>query len=652
MTMEEMNDMSLFEGAADNADLLEKLLKASLIHADETYQTPPQIIWVDNSTIATLGNFSASTGKAKSRKTFNVSALVAASLANGKVLQYTAKLPDDKRKILYVDTEQSRFHCHSVMQRILRLAGLPDNMNSENLVFFGLREYSPNLRLRLIEYALQTQKGFGLVIIDGIRDLMLDINNPSESVHIINKLMQWSSRYDLHIHCVLHLNKGDDNVRGHIGTELSNKAETVLVISKSNSMANVSEVKPLNIRDKDFAPFAFQINKEGLPEIAKDYVVDSTTARQPKMTIADITDEQHDKALGMAFGKKVASGYENVINALTKGYTTIGFARGRTVMSKLLTFLLKSKLVVKCGNNEYCRMKDYKLTDYLSALGHQPKRCSKSTSYYLSPLHAETKPSFKVNFSRNQWYDFALGKGGNIIALAQLLYNTDDVGAALQHIAADMNNPKSTKAKPPIPTQVETDKMDKVHIQELSYPVLMSYLRSRHVDADIGKRYCKEIWYTFKGKRYFGIAFPNNRDGYELRNPYYKGCLGEKDISLIHSQQVGVQDRCCIFEGFMDFLSYKTLEKRGDNVICIQEPCDYIVLNSISSLGKCMERLACYTAIHCYLDNDQAGTVAAHTIMDCYQNRAINESIRYAEYKDVNDYLIGRKSIIPHKEDV
>ena len=177
MTMEEMNDMSLFEGAADNAVLLEKLLKASLIHADETYQTPPQIIWVDNSTIATLGNFSASTGKAKSRKTFNVSALVAASLANGKVLQYTAKLPDDKRKILYVDTEQSRFHCHSVMQRILRLAGLPDNMNSENLVFFGLREYSPNLRLRLIEYALQTQKGFGLVIIDGIRDLMLDINN-------------------------------------------------------------------------------------------------------------------------------------------------------------------------------------------------------------------------------------------------------------------------------------------------------------------------------------------------------------------------------------------------------------------------------------------------------------------------------------------
>ena len=70
-------------------------------------------------------------------------------------------------------------------------------------------------------------------------------------------------------------------------------------------MANVSEVKPLNIRDKDFVPFAFQINKEGLPEMAKDYVVDSTTDKQQKMTIADISDEQHDRALGMAVGKKV-----------------------------------------------------------------------------------------------------------------------------------------------------------------------------------------------------------------------------------------------------------------------------------------------------------------------------------------------------------
>ena len=209
---------------------LSDILTASQIKATDTYETPPQIIWIDNSTIATLGNFSASTGKAKAKKTFNVSAIVAASLAGRQVLNYRAHLPEGKRRILYVDTEQSRFHCHNVLERILRLAGLPTTTDNENLDFICLREYTPAVRIGVIDYALRQNKGYGLVIIDGIRDLMLDINSTSESVEVINKMMEWSSKYDLHIHCVLHLNKGDNNVRGHIGTEMSNKAETVLVI--------------------------------------------------------------------------------------------------------------------------------------------------------------------------------------------------------------------------------------------------------------------------------------------------------------------------------------------------------------------------------------------------------------------------------------
>lgn len=235
-------------------DFLSDILSASQIRATDTYETPPQIIWIDNSTIATLGNFSASTGKAKSKKTFNVSAIVAASLAGKQVLNYRAHLPEGKRKILYVDTEQSRFHCHNVLERILRLAGLPTTTDSENLDFICLREYSPAIRIGVIDYALRQRKGYGLVIIDGIRDLMLDINSTGESVEVINKMMEWSSKYDLHIHCVLHLNKGDNNVRGHIGTEMSNKAETVLVISKTmivptsaRSMRYISVRKSLNL---------------------------------------------------------------------------------------------------------------------------------------------------------------------------------------------------------------------------------------------------------------------------------------------------------------------------------------------------------------------------------------------------------------------
>ena len=89
---------------------LSDILSASQIKATDTYETPPQIIWIDNSTIATLGNFSASTGKAKSKKTFNVSALVAASLAGKQVLNYRAHLPEGKRRILYL---LNGFRCFS-----------------------------------------------------------------------------------------------------------------------------------------------------------------------------------------------------------------------------------------------------------------------------------------------------------------------------------------------------------------------------------------------------------------------------------------------------------------------------------------------------------------------------------------------------------
>lgn len=329
---------------------LSDILSASQIKATDTYETPPQIIWIDNSTIATLGNFSASTGKAKSKKTFNVSALVAASLAGKQVLNYRAHLPEGKRRILYVDTEQSRYHCHTVLERILRLAGLPTTADSENLDFICLREYSPTVRISVIDYALRQGKGYGLVIIDGIRDLMLDINSTSESVEVINKMMEWSSRYDLHIHCVLHLNKGDNNVRGHIGTEMSNKAETVLVISKSSENPNISEVHALHIREKEFRPFAFTVDNGGLPVMAENYSFDGNTSERSKNRAGfmNLSVEQHREALSAAFGDKPIKGFENVLQAMMTAYEAIGFKRGRSVMIKLLQYLTDNlKLVIK-----------------------------------------------------------------------------------------------------------------------------------------------------------------------------------------------------------------------------------------------------------------------------------------------------------------
>ena len=207
-----------------------------------------------------------------------------------------------------MDTEQSRFHCHNVLERILKLAGLPDTTDNDRLDFICLREYSPAIRIEVIDYALRRSKGYGLVVIDGIRDLMLDINSTSESVEVINKMMEWSSKYDLHIHCVLHLNKGDNNVRGHIGTEMSNKAETVLVINKDNENPSISEVHALHIREKEFKPFAFTIDEAGLPIIAESHAVSEHPRPKARTSFTDLSIEQHREALAAAFGDKPIKG--------------------------------------------------------------------------------------------------------------------------------------------------------------------------------------------------------------------------------------------------------------------------------------------------------------------------------------------------------
>ena len=241
-------EVSMLNKDSFSDEELESYLSKGAIRASDEITVPPKILFVGDCTIATFGNFSASTGKAKSKKTFNISAMVAAAVTNSTVLNYRACLPEGKRTILYFD-----------------LSGLSLKKDDPRLMFWGLREYTPKLRIAVIDYALRKYEGVGLVIIDGLRDLMNDINNGKEATDVMTVLMAWTSVYDLHIHTVLHLNKNDNNPRGHIGTELENKAETVLIISKNLQNNSISEVRPMHMRDKEFTTFAFHIDDNRLP---------------------------------------------------------------------------------------------------------------------------------------------------------------------------------------------------------------------------------------------------------------------------------------------------------------------------------------------------------------------------------------------------
>ena len=264
-----------------NKDDVVKKWHESRISMTEEYDTGAVVIQVDGIPIGTFGNFSASIGKAKSKKTFNVSAMTAAALSGEKVLTYKVSLPEGKNKILYVDTEQSKAHCKKTLARILALANLSDGTDNDRLEFLSLRKYTPKERIEIIECALATTEGIGLVIIDGVRDLLFDINAPLEATQITSILMRWTDEYQIHIHTVLHQNKGDENARGHIGTEINNKAETIIKVEKEKPDDNISKVSAVFTRAQTFPTFAFRINDHIRPELVEDYVSEPKKAGRP-----------------------------------------------------------------------------------------------------------------------------------------------------------------------------------------------------------------------------------------------------------------------------------------------------------------------------------------------------------------------------------
>lgn len=287
--------------------------------------------------------------------------------------------------------------------------------------------------------------------------------------------------------------------------------------------------------------------------------------------------------------------------------------------------------------------KQIRLVDYLEFLGYKPVKIRSCQYWYHSPLREELSPSFKVNDSINEWYDFGLAEGGDIIELGKHLFKTISIYEVLAHIAQHTLTapPMRVKAQSIPPPPIENIMRNEKFLP-LTHSALLSYIKSRLVMTDIAKLYCEEIHYQLHGRYYFAIAFRNNSGGYEIRNAYYKGCYRNKDITLLPYKSGLVQEHLCLFEGFMDFLSYMTLHYQNNSHICIQQEADFMVMNSVSNLKKVLEVVSTYKHIHCYLDNDLAGHKTVETLRGLYADRIKDESVRYQEYKDLNDYLRGK----------
>lgn len=222
------------------------------------------------------------------------------------------------------------------------------------------------------------------------------------------------------------------------------------------------------------------------------------------------------------------------------------------------------------------------------------------------------------------------------------MYNVRTASDALEVLSGkshSYNNIIYARRDTPPPRQ-DAIQMRNIEYRSLTHQTLLSYLMKRKIDIRIGRAYCCEVHYDLRDKHFFGIAFRNRIGGYEVRNPYYKGCIGHKDITLIRHNKECNQEHVIVFEGFMDFLSYLMLCEAKSSRICIPYPCDYIVLNSINCLDKAMTELKSYKFVHSFLDNDDGGKRTFESMKEQLSDKIIDESHRYSDYNDLNDYLV------------
>ena len=147
--------------------------------------------------------------------------------------------------------------------------GMNDMPDDDNYYTYALRTMSYKDRVDFIDYILNDKlegKDIGLVIIDGIADLVADVNNLEQCNEAIQKLMSWTDELQCHIVTIIHSNYGSDKPTGHLGSFLEKKAETQIKLEKNGVNQGWITVECKRSRNKSFETFSFTINEKGLPE--------------------------------------------------------------------------------------------------------------------------------------------------------------------------------------------------------------------------------------------------------------------------------------------------------------------------------------------------------------------------------------------------
>lgn len=261
--------------------------------------------------VMTRQNISCVTAQAKVGKTFLIKLIISACLKKS-VFQNRlhSEMPKDRDKILYIDTEQSKYHVQLGLKQMRELVNqnstdVHNNFNSvsDKIDVYQFDAVSTDTRYDYVRELIYSKK-YSLVIIDGISDLSIDTNDLKLADKLVTDLRIWATECDLHILNVIHLNPGDlsHKMKGHLGTKLADKSETVLGVSIDKNNASVRLVQSLATRNRKPDPFAFEILENGNPNIVDYEFEEVSNLRKKREPVKTKKDKLNDNSFNVING--------------------------------------------------------------------------------------------------------------------------------------------------------------------------------------------------------------------------------------------------------------------------------------------------------------------------------------------------------------
>jgi hypothetical protein len=216
----------------------------------------------------TFGNISMIKGEEKARKSWLKSLLLGCCF-DGNSINYSSDIKGHNLRDKYIidlDTEQDAYYSRLGADRICKMYGTPQNpVIPDNYIAINLREHNAKIRRDYLKWLFmesEYRNKLGIVSIDGYVDMLDNFNDLVESTEFTQSLMKYSTLSKAHITGVLHLNPGQDKARGHLGTILQQKCETVVIIKDEGSFSSVTCQRG---RGKKWNAFGISVNKDWLP---------------------------------------------------------------------------------------------------------------------------------------------------------------------------------------------------------------------------------------------------------------------------------------------------------------------------------------------------------------------------------------------------